>query len=364
MSATDSAATTATSASGMELDHSLDTPGPSILHLEHINLQHPSQHLSTLFYTSLLSLTLDPYRTCSKSTLWFNVGQQQFHIQTGEECHTTGAVGVVLGRQQWEEIDERWQEMRSIEEVRGTQLSVERRSAEPNAAKVRLVCEHWDVLQQQTEEKQHDGGGVPYYRIVGPWGQLYDVYCSSTSTLDERSMGLAYIEETLPAAALTDVAQYYRRYFHTATELLTDVDGSTVASVTVGTRQRLLYRSPPTSSPSLTPSIPTSATWHYAIYLGPFAAIFRGMQADGLIHAFKGRSDFVTDWAAAAEVRQFRGFDIKAAPGREVVWRLEQEIRSSKHRHYNRQLVNERQMKAKERWSDLTLNGIQPPHVC
>ena len=352
----------AASTPSVELDHSLDCPGPSILHLEHINLEHPSQPLSVLFYTSLLSLTLDPHRTCSSRTLWFNVGQQQFHIQSGGQCKTRGAVGLVLPRQQWEEIEERWREMQSIEEVRGTQTNVERRSADPKATdmKVRLVCDHWNVLRQSKEEKHEHEGDVPYYRITGPWGQLYDVYCAADDT-----MGLTYIEETLPAAALPDVVEYYRHYFLTAAELATETDGSTVACVTVGDRQRLLWRSPPTSSSSLPLPIPTEASWHYAIYLGPFAAIYRNLEQDGLIHSWpEGRSECVNDWPAAKEAKQFRGFDIKAAGGKEAVWRLEQEIRSSQHRHYNRRLVNERQMRAKERWSDLKEKGIQPQHVC
>jgi len=359
------ATTTPTTTPSTELDHSLDTPGPSILHLEHINLEHPSQPIATLFYTALLSLTLDPHRTCSSNTLWFNIGQQQFHIQSrgGKECKTRGAVGLVLARQQWEELDERWQEVRSIEEVTATQMSVERRTADSKSVKAQLVCEHWDVLRPG-EEKQEEGGGVPYYHIVGPWGQLYEVYCAATSTLDERSIGMAYIEELLPASALGDVVQYYQRYFNTAAELIADTDGGSVASVTVGTRQRLLFRLPAASSSSFTPTVPDDASWHYAIYLGPFAHIFHSLDSDGLVHSWgSGRSDCVTDWQSAKAAMQFRAFHIKAGPGNEVVWRLEQEVRCGKHMHYNRRLVNERQMRAKERWNDLQQNGIQPPHA-
>ena len=367
MSTSSSPASSAAASQPVQLDQSLDTPGPAILHLEHVNLEHPSAQLATLFYTSLLSLTLDPHRTCSSSTLWFDVGQQQFHIQCrdGKHCKTAGAVGLVLGRQQWDEIEERWQEMQAIPELRDTQLSVQRRTADPRAAKVQLLCEQWNVLQRAGEEKQDDGD-VPYYHIVGPWGQLYEVYSAVSSTLDERSMGLAYIEEILPADALADVVQYYRRYFHTAAELLTEADGSTVASVTAGNRQRLLFRSPPLSAFSSSPvlAVPTEASWHYAIYVGPFAALYQALEDDGLVHSWStGRSDCVNDWSAAKEARQYRGFDMQAGPGSAVVWRLEQEVRSSKHRHYDRRLVNERQMRPKERWNDLKVNGILPPHA-
>ena len=351
------------------LDHSLDTPGPSILHLEHVNFEHPDQPLATLFYTALLQLTLDPHRTCSASTLWFNVGQQQFHIQSGggRECKTRGPVGLVLDRQRWEELDGRWRELQLLDAVRKTQMSVELRVADPKAAGVRLVVEHWNVSATPlAEEKEATEGGVPFYRVVGPWGQLYDVYCAApSSSSEEPSMGLAYVEETLPAAALDDVAQYYRHYFDTQAERLTDADGSTVAAITVGTRQRLLYRSPPKSFPPASLSAPAAASWHYCIYLSTFASIFRRMEQDGLVYGWTtGRSECVSDFEGAKEARQFRGFELKAGEGAPVVWRLEQELRCGKHRHYNRRLVNEWQMGAKERWSDLKLNGILPPVAC
>ena len=98
--------------------------------------------------------------------------------------------------------------------------------------------------------------------------------------------------QILPASALQDVVQYYHHYFHTAAELLTDTDGSTVASVTLGPRQRFLCRSPPTSASSSSLSIPSVASWHYAIYLGAFAAIYRGLERTGWCSA--GRVDAVT----------------------------------------------------------------------
>lgn len=355
------------------LDHSLDTPGPPILHLEHINLEHPHQHIATLFYTALLPCTIDPHRTCSASTLWFNVGQQQFHIQQreGRSCRTQGAVGLVVGKAQWEGMEGRWAEMQTMDEVKGTQTSVEKRIADSKSAKARLVTEHWNVARAQpNEEKQHHdgGGGVPYYHIVGPWGQLYEVYSATTSTFDEQSMGMAYIEEVLPASSLSDVVEYYRRYFHTPAELLTDTDATTVAAITVGPRQRLFYRSPhPTTSTPATPTppIPAETSWHYALYLGPFAAIYRQLEADGLVCSWsEGRSDRVNSWEAAVGARQFRAFDMKRGREGGVVWRLEQEIRSGKHRHYDRRLVNVEQKRPKERWAELQLKGIEPPVAC
>ena len=87
--------------------------------------------------------------------------------------------------------------------------------------------------------------------------------------------------QILPASALQDVVQYYHHYFHTAAELLTDTDRSTVASVTLGPRQRFHCRSPPTSASSSTPSIPSMVSWHYAIYLGALAAMYRGLEQTG-----------------------------------------------------------------------------------
>src|SRR6202023_4316843 len=80
-------------------DRTAEDLGNSI-HLEHVNVQVPDQHLATLFYVSGLGLTRDPYLMVSDSNMWVNVGRSQFHLPSGEPQVLRGHTGLVIaGRQ-------------------------------------------------------------------------------------------------------------------------------------------------------------------------------------------------------------------------------------------------------------------------
>src|SRR6185437_8697127 len=73
--------TLADSMASSTLDDSMNIAGPPLLHFEHFNFDVPSPHLASLFYSSLLSCTLDPGRTALHSTtLWMNLGICQIHL--------------------------------------------------------------------------------------------------------------------------------------------------------------------------------------------------------------------------------------------------------------------------------------------
>src|ERR1700724_3933057 len=66
------------------------------LHLEHVNVQVPDQHLATLFYVSGLGLTRDPYLMTSDDNMWVNVGRSQFHLPSGEAQVLRGHTGLAI----------------------------------------------------------------------------------------------------------------------------------------------------------------------------------------------------------------------------------------------------------------------------
>src|SRR5262245_49797314 len=75
-------------------DRAAEDVGNSV-HLEHVNVNIPSQHQATLFYVAGLGLTRDPYLMVSDDNMWVNVGRSQFHLPTGKPQVLRGATGIV-----------------------------------------------------------------------------------------------------------------------------------------------------------------------------------------------------------------------------------------------------------------------------
>ncbi len=65
----------------------------NILSLEHVNLKIPNQDKATLFYLVGLGLTRDPYINVGLNNMWVNVGEQQFHLPTGDPQRIPGRIG-------------------------------------------------------------------------------------------------------------------------------------------------------------------------------------------------------------------------------------------------------------------------------
>ena len=66
------------------------------IHLEHVNVRVPDQHLATLFYVTGLGLTRDPYLMTSDDNMWVNVGRSQFHLPSGKAQVLRGHIGLVI----------------------------------------------------------------------------------------------------------------------------------------------------------------------------------------------------------------------------------------------------------------------------
>src|SRR6201987_4125399 len=78
-----------------KFDRAAEDLGNSI-HLEHVNVQVPDQHLATLFYVAGLGLPRDPYLMVSDTNMWVNVGKSQFHLPTGHAQVLRGHNGLVF----------------------------------------------------------------------------------------------------------------------------------------------------------------------------------------------------------------------------------------------------------------------------
>src|ERR1700750_1140060 len=87
--------TTGTDIMQQPFDRAAEDLGNSI-HLEHVNVQVPDQHLAQLFYVTGLGLTRDPYLMVSDTNMWINVGRSQFHLPSGAAQGLRGQHGIVI----------------------------------------------------------------------------------------------------------------------------------------------------------------------------------------------------------------------------------------------------------------------------
>jgi hypothetical protein len=68
----------------------------NIVALEHVNVRIPDQRIATLFYIAGLGFTRDPYMMIDDSNMWVNMGQEQFHMPTGDPDVLRGHCGLVV----------------------------------------------------------------------------------------------------------------------------------------------------------------------------------------------------------------------------------------------------------------------------
>src|SRR5215472_2983214 len=77
-------------------DEALSEDVGNIVSLEHVNTQIPDQSLATLFYIIGLGFTRDPYMNVGLNNMWINIGDQQFHLPTGQPQVLRGHTGLVV----------------------------------------------------------------------------------------------------------------------------------------------------------------------------------------------------------------------------------------------------------------------------
>ncbi len=68
----------------------------NIVTLEHVNVKVPDQTTATAFYVQGMGFTRDPYIMVGIENMWINLGQEQFHLPTGDPQVLRGHMGIVV----------------------------------------------------------------------------------------------------------------------------------------------------------------------------------------------------------------------------------------------------------------------------
>jgi catechol-2,3-dioxygenase len=264
-----------------KFDRAAEDLGNSI-HLEHVNVQVPDQHLATLFYVSGLGLTRDPYLMTSDDNMWINVGRSQFHLPSGEAQVLRGYTALVISGRKT--LLERLASVAS--RLEGTKFSYR---------------EHND-----------------YVEAICPWGNRVRCFEPDEKRFGRITLGIPYVEFDVPTGSAKGICDFYPKIMGMPAQLKNG-DG-TAASVQVGKDQHLVFRE--TDRPQ-----PEYDGHHVQIYITNFSGPHRALAERNLI--FSEDNPY-----------QYRFRDIVDLANGKHLFTIEHEVRSATHPMFLRPLIN------------------------
>lgn len=249
----------------------------NILAMEHVNVAVPDQALATLFYVNSLGFTRDPYMDFGLFNVWINVGQQQFHLPTGDAQVLRGRIGVVVPS--LDELEDRLNGFAKL--FAGTKFKAKRQNRHLDA-----TC---------------------------PWGNR--IRCHAPGRHGSFQLGMPYVEFEVPEGASAGIARFYETVFSCRASL-----GKRHCDISVGQEQFLRFRETGNSRRAYDGH-------HIAIYVANFSRP----------HAFLSKNGLVTE---ESDDNQYRFQAIIDPDTGERLFDIEHEVRCMHHPMFNRRLVN------------------------
>lgn len=253
----------------------------NILGLEHVNVKIPSQQLATAFYVVGLGFTRDPYLMVGLENMWINIGQQQFHMPTGDPQVLRGRVGLVV--------------------------------PDLDALKARLASVKGALAGTAFDFGVENGHVV----ATSPWGNRLICHAPGPQ-FGTMTLGMPYVEFPVPRGSAEGIARFYETVMGAPT--VRTKEGGVASRVRVGAGQELIFR-------ETTEPLAAYDGHHIAIYISDFGGPHRKLQEWGLI-------------SEESDPYQYRFEKIVDPDTREVLFVIEHEVRSLTHPMYLRPLVN------------------------
>jgi catechol-2,3-dioxygenase len=266
-----------------KFDRAAEDLGNSI-HLEHVNVQVPDQHLATLFYVSGLGLTRDPYLMTSDDNMWINVGRSQFHLPSGEAQVLRGYTALVIsGRKALLE------RLASVaKRLEGTKFSF----------------------------KEHND----YVEAICPWGNRVRCFEPDEKRFGRITLGIPYVEFDVPTGSAKGICDFYPKIMGMPTQLKNGDGATAEVEVEVGKNQHLVFRE--TDRPQ-----GEYDGHHVQIYITNFSGPHRALAERNLI--FSEDNPY-----------QYRFRDIVDLESGKHLFTIEHEVRSATHPMFLRPLIN------------------------
>ncbi len=254
-----------------------------ILFLEHLNLQVPDQSKAIDFYVVGLGLTRDPYMMVGTDNMWICAGRNQFHLLTLPVQCVDGITGLVL-----------------------PDLGALERRLE--YVKPRLAGTRFSFTVH-----------ADYVEVVCPWGNVFRCHAPNADKFGRFSLGMPYIEINVKAGTAARIGEFYKAIFDVKAKLV-ESDGALTAHIPVGQDQTLRFR-------ETTAAIAPYDGYHVQIYVNDFSGPYTRL----------GELDLVSEESNSS---QYRFIDIIDLSTKEVLVKLEHEVRSMWHPMFGRPLVN------------------------
>ena len=253
----------------------------NIVALEHVNVKIPDQVLATAFYVSALGFTRDPYLMVGIENMWINLGQEQFHLPTGDAQVLRGCVGMVVP---------------DLEALK-TRLD----AVAPKLAGTKF--------SYSVEDK--------HVRVTCPWGNLYR--CYAPGPWGQLTLGSVYVEFPVPTGSADGISRFYEDVMGAPATVAPEAAGL-ATRVKIGQRQELIFRE--TTGP-----IPDYDGHHIAVYIADFSGPHAKLKQLGLV-------------TEESNDHQYRFQDIVDPDTKRVLFTIEHEVRSYTHPMYLRPLIN------------------------
>jgi len=260
----------------------------NIVHLEHFNVCIPDQRLATLFYVVGLGGTRDPYLFPGLENMWVNFGRSQVHMPSravpprAEVLRGTAGFVVPSLAELLKRLEFAGSEMKRVVPEAPNKFSFRK-----NGEAVEATC---------------------------PWGNR--VRCHEPAPqYGNTELGLVYVDFDVPPGTAEGIARFYNEVMKAPASA-----SQGKATVKVGRDQRLMFTE--TDAPQ-----PPYDNHHIQIYINDFSTPYEWLKARDLISMETDANEWRFQWI------------VDPKDGRKL-FQIEHEVRSMKHRLFNRPLVN------------------------
>jgi len=263
--------------------------------LEHVNLSAPDAAMASLFYLDLLGLSQEP-RDPKFTTMWMNIGRQQFHVGPSKEAEVVdGEIGVLVPS-----LDTLISRIKSFpSSFADTKFQWSISSG--------IACDFYVPA----------GYSSKVVSITCPWGNQFRIYDASDPFIKNMTKGIIYLLLNCEQDSLSFIEDYYSKYFSME---IAKWDAHTL-SLRVGPWQHLIFREKPNHKVQYN-------GFHICFYIQQFSSCYRKLSSAGLLalnHRFNDKCDTLEE---SLKNSQFRTLDIPLATG---TFQLMQEVRSCYH---------------------------------
>jgi len=262
----------------------------NIVHLEHFNCCIDDQRLALLFYVVGLGATRDPYIFTGLENIWLNFGRTQVHMPSRavppKAERLRGTAGLVVPS--LEDLAKRL-------EYAGKEMKRVVGDARHFSYTVKKDC----------------------IEAIDPWGTRVRCHAPSPE-YGPLELGIVYVDFDVPSGTAEAIARFYTDVMRAPAFAKTGR-----ATVSIGRNQKLYF----TETKS---ELPAYDGHHIQVYIADFSSPYKWLKARELVNMETDQHEWRFQWIV----------DPKDA---RKLFQIEHEVRSMRHRLFNRPLVNRNQ---------------------